>query len=262
MQWHHSFTLYDIELSAAGGVRASISRLKKVMSEARGIYNSACKGTTVSACLCTLVAQVIKFNMIILIRKHHPSELCKQKPPRLSFGSWLLGTQVTSGCAIGSSHPLPTHTHSLEGQQVRQGGAPWWSDWYVVRDSWKIDICIAHEYIHLLSSDMRAVWGEWQCIRIHNRTLYCISTVEIEKYTYCIWVAYYSDKHWIWLFWSTDIIRVSCANRNPHDSPLGVVYLAQRSHQVVQSVPLTHSPPTHILWRVNRSGRGVQTEAF
>ena len=129
MQWHHSyvaihsFTLYDIEHSAAGGVRASICRLMKVMSEARGIYNSACKGTTVSACLCTIVAQVIKFNMIILIRKHHPSELCKQKPPRLSFGSCLLGTKVTSGCAISSSHPLPAHAHSLEGQQVGKGGA-------------------------------------------------------------------------------------------------------------------------------------------
>ena len=61
MQWHHSyvaihsFTLYDIEHSAAGGVRASICRLKKVMSEARGIYNSACKDTTLSACPCNFI---------------------------------------------------------------------------------------------------------------------------------------------------------------------------------------------------------------
>ena len=130
-------------------------------------------------------------------------------------------------------------------------------------------------YIHSLSSDMRGVWherclirevsdmrgvwhercltwevsdmrGEWQCIRIHNSTLHCISTMEIEKYNYLIWVACYSssgDKHWIWLFWFADIIRVSCANRTPHDSPLGVVYLPHRSHQVVQSVHLTTPPP-------------------
>ena len=38
--------------------------------------------------------------------------------------------------------------------------------------------------MHSLSSDMRGVWGERQCIRvrIHNSTLCCISTVEIEKY--------------------------------------------------------------------------------
>ena len=46
-----------------------------------------------------------------------------RNPPRLSFGNCLLGAQVTSGCAISSSHPLPAHTHSLEGQQVGKGGA-------------------------------------------------------------------------------------------------------------------------------------------